>query len=220
MSKVNNDSQLLEPDFLLKLVLVGNTGVGKTCLLLRYTDNMFSETFITTIGVDFKIKTLDVEGGTAKLQLWDTAGQDRFKSIVSSFYRGADGLIVVYDLTDLDSYEALPRWLSEAERYGSPNCVRMMVGNKVDMTAKRVVERQTAQAFADRLGMEYLETSAKNASNVQEAFTKLAHSILEKKRASGLLVSRDARKDGEIIGLTKEPSQTSWCWGGESCSTL
>merc|ERR1712216_960293 len=149
-----------EYDYLFKLLLIGDSGVGKSCLLLRFADDTYTESYISTIGVDFKIRTVDLDGKTIKLQIWDTAGQERFRTITSSYYRGAHGIIVVYDVTDMDSFNNVKQWL-----------------DKIDLTAKKQVDTQTAKAFADEIGIPFLETSAKNSTNVEQAFMTMAGEI-------------------------------------------
>jgi len=110
-------------DYLLKLLIIGNSGVGKSCLLFRFADDLYTENYITTIGVDFKIKTLEIEDKSTKLQIWDTAGQERFRNITASYYRGAAGIMIVYDITDLESFNAIPSWLIEIEKKRKQNRV-------------------------------------------------------------------------------------------------
>merc|ERR1712169_73431 len=159
-----------EYDYLFKLLLIGDSGVGKSCLLLRFADDTYSESYISTIGVDFKIRTIEHDGKTIKLQIWDTAGQERFRTITSSYYRGAHGICVVYDVTDMDSFNNVRQWLQEIDRYACENVNKLLVGNKCDLTTKRVVDYNTAKEFADGLGIPFLETSAKNSTNVEDAF--------------------------------------------------
>ncbi|KAK8510836.1 hypothetical protein V6N13_097597 [Hibiscus sabdariffa] len=166
-----------EYDYLFKLLLIGDSGVGKSCLLLRFADDSYLESYISTIGVDFKIRTVDQDGKTIKLQIWDTAGQERFRTITSSYYRGAHGIIVVYDVTDLESFNNVKQWLNEIDRYASDNVNKLLVGNKCDLTANRAVPYETAKAFAEEIGIPFMETSAKSATNVEEAFMAMAASI-------------------------------------------
>ncbi|KAJ9523891.1 hypothetical protein QJQ45_020093, partial [Haematococcus lacustris] len=184
-----------------QLLLIGDSGVGKSCLLLRFADDTYTESYISTIGVDFKIRTVELDGKVIKLQIWDTAGQERFRTITSSYYRGAHGIIVsiqgwwalvriasiltrvmlgtqvVYDVTDQESFNNVKQWLNEIDRYANENVNKLLIGNKSDLTSKKVVDYQTAKAFADEIGIPFLETSAKNATNVEEAFMTMAAEI-------------------------------------------
>ncbi|KAE9421564.1 hypothetical protein Angca_004718 [Angiostrongylus cantonensis] len=166
-----------EYDYLFKLLLIGDSGVGKSCLLLRFADDTYTESYISTIGVDFKIRTIELDGKTIKLQIWDTAGQERFRTITSSYYRGAHGIIVVYDITDQESFNNVKQWLQEIDRYACENVNKLLVGNKCDLTAKRAVEIQAAKEYADQLGIPFLETSAKSSTNVEQAFLTMASEI-------------------------------------------
>jgi Ras-related protein Rab-1A len=169
-----------EYDYLFKLLLIGDSGVGKSCLLLRFADDTYTESYISTIGVDFKIRTIELEGKTVKLQIWDTAGQERFRTITSSYYRGAHGIIVVYDVTDNDTFTNVKQWLQEIDRYASEGVNKLLVGNKSDLTSKKVVEYTVAKEFAEQLNIPFLETSAKNATNVEQAFLTMAKQIKDR----------------------------------------
>jgi len=166
-----------EYDYLFKLLLIGDSGVGKSCLLLRFADDTYTESYISTIGVDFKIRTIELDGKTIKLQIWDTAGQERFRTITSSYYRGAHGIIVVYDCTDQESFNNVKQWLEEIERYACENVNKLLVGNKCDLQTKKVVDTAVATEYATQLGIQFLETSAKNATNVEQAFVTMAAEI-------------------------------------------
>lgn len=169
-----------EYDYLFKLLLIGDSGVGKSCLLLRFADDTYTESYISTIGVDFKIRTIELEGKTVKLQIWDTAGQERFRTITSSYYRGAHGIIVVYDVTDQDTFANVKQWLQEIDRYACEGVNKLLVGNKSDLASKKVVEYAAAKEFADQLSIPFLETSAKNATNVEQAFLTMAKQIKDR----------------------------------------
>uniref|UniRef100_A0A3B3Z0R5 Uncharacterized protein n=1 Tax=Poecilia mexicana TaxID=48701 RepID=A0A3B3Z0R5_9TELE len=166
-----------EYDYLFKLLLIGDSGVGKSCLLLRFADDTYTESYISTIGVDFKIRTIDMDGKTVKLQIWDTAGQERFRTITSSYYRGAHGIIIVYDVTEQESFNNVKQWLDEIDRYACENVSRLLVGNKSDLVSKKVVDAATAQDLASSLKIPFLETSAKSADNVEKAFLTMAAGI-------------------------------------------
>ncbi|XP_020592598.1 ras-related protein RIC1 [Phalaenopsis equestris] len=166
-----------EYDYLFKLLLIGDSGVGKSCLLLRFADDSYLESYISTIGVDFKIRTVEQDGKTIKLQIWDTAGQERFRTITSSYYRGAHGIIVVYDVTDQESFNNVKQWLNEIDRYATDSVNKLLVGNKCDLTDERVVAYEAGKALADEVGIPFLETSAKDATNVEQAFMKMTSEI-------------------------------------------
>jgi len=197
-------SAMSDYDYLFKLLLIGDSGVGKSCLLLRFADNTYTDSYISTIGVDFKIRTLDIDGKTVKLQIWDTAGQERFRTITSSYYRGAHGIIVVYDVTDKVSFNNVKQWLGEIDRYACQSVNKLLVGNKADLTEKKVVEYVEAKEFADSLGISFLETSAKSSQNVEEAFLTMTRQIKErvskshegpqKQGGSGVDISRNNKQ--------------------------
>ena len=198
-----------EYDYLFKLLLIGDSGVGKSCLLLRYADDAYSDSYITTIGVDFKIRTVDIDGKTVKLQIWDTAGQERFRTITSSYYRGANGIIIVYDVTDQDSFNNVKQWLHEIDRYANENVNKLLVGNKCDLTAKKVVSYETAKELADNLNIEFIETSAKNATNVETAFLTMAREIMKKQRDA----PEAGKEKKKIVVPTKSNNEKS----GKGC---
>ena len=161
-------------DYLFKLVVIGDSGVGKSCLMLRFVDDTYSDSYLSTIGVDFKIRTIDLDGKLIKLQVWDTAGQERFRTITSSYYRGACGIIVVYDCTDQESFNNVEQWFKEIDRYAGENVSKLLVGNKCDLTTEKVVDYAVANKFAEKLGIPFLESSAKDDMNVHMAFIKMA----------------------------------------------
>jgi len=166
-------------DYLFKLVLIGDSGVGKSCLLLRFADDNFTDSYISTIGVDFRFRTINIENKTVKLQIWDTAGQERFRTITSAYYRGADGIIMVYDVTSSESFDHVEEWLSEVDRYANENTSKLLVGNKADLIEEKQVPEDTAQRFADKLNIPFLETSAKTATNVDAAFLTMAKELIK-----------------------------------------
>lgn len=168
-------------DHLFKLLIIGDSGVGKSSLLLRFSDNQFQGTYITTIGVDFKIRTIDVDGERVKLQIWDTAGQERFRTITATYYRGTHGVLVVYDVTNGESFANVKRWLHEIDQ----NCEmvsRILVGNKDDDPSRKVVNPHDARAFASQMGIDLFETSAKENKNVEEMFMAITRQVLKAKK--------------------------------------
>jgi Ras-related protein Rab-8A len=161
-------------DVLIKLLMIGDSGVGKSCLLLRFSDDSFTPTFITTIGIDFKIKTIDLNGKRVKLQIWDTAGQERFRTITTAYYRGANGILLVYDVTDENSFLNIRNWMKSIDQHAADSVKRILIGNKADMTNERVIETSRGQALADEYGIKFFECSAKTDQNVSEAFMEIA----------------------------------------------
>ncbi|KAI8086287.1 GTP-binding protein ypt1 [Halteromyces radiatus] len=199
-----------EYDYLFKLLLIGDSGVGKSCLLLRFADDTYTESYISTIGVDFKIRTIELEGKTVKLQIWDTAGQERFRTITSSYYRGAHGIIVVYDVTDQDSFNNVKQWLSEIERYAAEGVNKLLVGNKSDLVDKKVVDTEQAKELADSLKIPLLETSAKDATNVEQAFLTMAKQI--KDRMGSTMQQQQPKSTVKVgQGASVQPKQAGGC---------
>lgn len=178
-------------DLLFKLLLIGDSGVGKTCVLFRFSDDAFNTTFISTIGIDFKIKTVELNGKKIKLQIWDTAGQERFHTITTSYYRGANGIMLVYDITNPKSFDNISKWLRNIEEHASEDVERMLLGNKCDMDEKRMISKERGEQIAREHGIKFYETSAKNNVNIEKAFMTLATDILNKtpsKEAEGTSV--------------------------------
>jgi Ras-related protein Rab-8A len=164
-------------DFLIKLLLIGDSGVGKSCLLLRFSDDSFTTSFITTIGIDFKIKTIELDGKRIKLQIWDTAGQERFRTITTAYYRGAMGILLVYDVTDEQSFQNIRNWIRNIEQHAADNVDKILIGNKCDMISEKVVETSRGQELADEYDIKFFETSAKSNVNVVEGFIAIATDI-------------------------------------------
>jgi Ras-related protein Rab-8A len=166
-------------DYLLKMLLIGDSGVGKSCILLRYSDESFTQSYITTIGIDFKIKQISVGGSKAKLQIWDTAGQERFRTITTAYYRGAMGILLVYDVTDESSFGAVENWMRQIEANANSNVNVFLIGNKCDCTAaERKVSTADGEAMAKKFGIKFFETSAKMNVNIDTAFTTMAEDIV------------------------------------------
>ncbi len=178
MSAVTDDY-----DYLLKFVLVGESGTGKSSLMTRYAKRTFDPGFVSTIGVDFSIETVTVRGATVKLQIWDTAGQERFNTITTSYYRGSHAIVVVYDVTSRASFQAVPAWF-ERVRHHAPDAPNvMLVGNKSDLQARRAVPEHEGADLARDHGALFLETSALADTNVSAVFRRLCEAAVDKKRA-------------------------------------
>ncbi|KAI9439254.1 ras-domain-containing protein [Lactarius indigo] len=164
-----------------KLLLIGNSSVGKSSLLLRFSDKQWlpEDEASATIGVDFRVHKMEVKGRKVKMSIWDTAGQERFRTITASYYRGAQGVILVYDVSNRESFEALPRWLEELENYVPPEVVKIVVGNKLDKEYSRQVPTTEGASFAHRTGCLFVEASAKTAVGVTEAFSDVVARIID-----------------------------------------
>mmetsp|Transcript_124022 Transcript_124022/g.243294 ORF Transcript_124022/g.243294 Transcript_124022/m.243294 type:complete len:212 (+) Transcript_124022:92-727(+) len=164
--------------YLFKYIIIGDTGVGKSCLLLQFTDKRFRADHDLTIGVEFGARLITIEDKHIKLQIWDTAGQESFRSITRSYYRGASGALLVYDISRRDTFNHLSNWLQEARANANPNMAIMLIGNKCDLP-RREVSFEEGTAFAREHGLIFRETSAKTAQNVEEAFIQTAKKIYE-----------------------------------------
>ncbi|XP_059305922.1 ras-related protein RABC2a-like [Lycium ferocissimum] len=200
-------------DLSFKILLIGDSGVGKSSLLVSFISNLVDD-LAPTIGVDFKIKTLTVSGKRLKLTIWDTAGQERFRTLTSSYYRGAQGIILVYDVTRRETFTNLSDvWAKEVELYSNnQDCVKMLVGNKVDRESERAVSREEGIALAKELGGLFLECSAKTRENVQNCFEELALKIME---VPSLL------EEGSTVGkrnILKQKQEQQTQQGGGCCS--
>jgi len=183
---------ILPYKYLFKYIIVGDTAVGKSCLLLQFTDKRFTPVHDLTIGVEFGSRTVTINTSPVKLQIWDTAGQEKFRSITRSYYRGAAGALLVYDITRRETFEHLTSWLEDCRKYSSSDITIMLIGNKSDLESSRQVSAQEATAFAQTHGLVFLETSAKTAHNVEQAFINSAKTIYEKvEKGSVELNTRD-----------------------------
>jgi len=200
-------------DSLYKLLLIGDSGVGKSALLLKFTDNTFSENFISTIGVDFKIRTVTIKGKVIKLQIWDTAGHERFRTITSSYYRGAHGIFVVYDVTDVKSFESAPKlWLAELDKFAVGDVCKMLVGTKNDLENQRVVSTADGKKVAEQCGAFFLETSAKTGQGVEEAFMILTNKIFEQEESRNKAGGNKTRGDtGVALDKVKTTNKKRRC---------
>ncbi|KAF4385851.1 hypothetical protein F8388_010407 [Cannabis sativa] len=155
-------------DYLFKYIIIGDTGVGKSCLLLQFTDKRFQPVHDLTIGVEFGARMVTIDGRPIKLQIWDTAGQESFRSITRSYYRGAAGALLVYDITRRETFNHLANWLEDARQHANPNMTIMLIGNKSDLAHRRAVSKEEGEQFAKENGLLFLEASARTAQNVEE----------------------------------------------------
>ena len=195
----------MDYQYLFKLIIIGDSGVGKSCILLRFAEDTFSEYYVSTIGVDFKIRTVESNGSLIKLQIWDTAGQERFRTITASYYRGAHGIIVVFDLSDPESFSNVKQWLIESDHYSRQCISKTLVGNKSDL--KRYVSTDEASNYAESMGMNYIETSAKNADNIDTLFYQMTEKIKTQMKE----IKKEIKKE-TILSDSKPVSYDPWCY--------
>ncbi|XP_014667458.1 PREDICTED: ras-related protein Rab-18-B-like [Priapulus caudatus] len=204
---------MMEEDALLttlKILIIGESSVGKSSLLLRFTDETFDPDLQPTIGVDFKVKTITIDNNRCKLAIWDTAGFERFRTLTPSYYRGAQGVILVYDISSRQSFERLGTWLAELDMFSSrANVVKMLVGNKNDREREREVERAAGVAFARKHSMLFIEASAKTRDGVQCAFEELVEKIVQ---TPGLWEATGER-GVVVLGGATEPGWIQYCGG-------
>ncbi|KAL5019893.1 hypothetical protein ScPMuIL_002785 [Solemya velum] len=198
-------------DYLFKLLLIGDSGVGKTCVLFRFSEDAFNSTFISTIGIDFKIRTIELDGKKIKLQIWDTAGQERFRTITTAYYRGAMGIMLVYDITNEKSFENIRNWIRNIEEHASRDVEKMILGNKCDMNDRRQVSKERGEQLAIEHGIKFLETSAKASINVDQAFFTLARDIKSKMDRKMEASSPQGKGGGyQLDKKTPTPKKSSW----------
>jgi small GTP-binding protein len=198
-----------EYDYLFKVVLIGDSGVGKSNLLSRFTRNEFNLESKSTIGVEFATKSIQAEGKTIKAQIWDTAGQERYRAITSAYYRGAVGALLVYDISKHSTFENVERWLKELRDHAESNIVVMLVGNKSDLRHLRAVETDEAMAFAEQHNLAFIETSALDASGVDTAFQRILTEIYR------LMSRRNIAAEGESSNVNIGAGQSINLEGGE-----
>ena len=179
----------MSEDCVYKVLLLGDTTVGKTCFLTKYTDKTFQDAHISTIGLDYRLKSMNLKSGkNLKLQIWDTAGQDRFRAITKNYYKGANGIILIYDVTSLQTYENIKTWVNQIKEEAPQNVVIFIAGNKIDMEEERKVTTEEGKRLAEEFGYPFYETSAKDDININEIFDDLVEkvdSIYSKLEGSG-----------------------------------
>ncbi|ELU12108.1 hypothetical protein CAPTEDRAFT_157234 [Capitella teleta] len=196
-------------DYLFKIVLIGDAGVGKTCVVQRFKTGTFLERQGNTIGVDFTMKTINLDGNKVKLQVWDTAGQERFRTITQSYYRSANAVIMAYDITKLQSFENCQRWLDDVKKYAAASIVKLLIGNKNDLETQREVKFSSARQFANHHNMiDAIETSAKDNKNIEDCFVKIA---TELKRIHGGMTQLEETTDAQRISLDTRDVRTGFC---------
>ncbi|XP_076366085.1 ras-related protein Rab-8A-like [Tachypleus tridentatus] len=164
-----------------KILVLGDSNVGKTCIVHRFCDEKFYDTYISTIGIDFKQKIINLDGMPVKLQIWDTAGQERFRTLTTAYYRGAMGIILMYDVTNMDSFNHLSYWFRNVEENASPDVAKVLVGNKCDASHLRQIEKERGEKIADSFTIPFFECSCKHNINIQETFLALARLVRQER---------------------------------------
>ncbi|KAF1807125.1 P-loop containing nucleoside triphosphate hydrolase protein [Mucor lusitanicus] len=208
-------------DYVFKLVVVGDSGVGKTNLLGRFVHDTFDFASKSTIGLDLTIKNMEIKGKRVRAQIWDTAGQERYRSITKRYYRGSVGALLVYDITKRESFDNLGRWLNELRiNEAHPDSLVMLVGNKSDLDSQRTVTQEEAMNYAEKNGLMFMETSALESTNVEKAFESLIHNIFDK--LSGKLATMDDKKaeimKGQAIQISAPLDSSSKNSHSNSCT--
>jgi len=193
-------------DHLYKIILVGDPSVGKTNLTIRFCENVFGNQYVGTIGIDFKVRTVEVDGKKIKLQIWDTAGQERFQVITQVYYRGSHGVMFVFDISDHFTFEHIRNWMQSFDEVTGCETKKMIVGNKADKFNDRQVQYHEAEMVADTYNCRYIETSAKTAHNVDNAFLMLAKDIKDYQTTHPRMVNRGIRLQNDKIkaGLNRK----------------
>ncbi|KAF2575681.1 hypothetical protein F2Q70_00000634 [Brassica cretica] len=197
-------------DYVFKVVLIGDSAVGKSQILARYARDEFSLDSKATIGVEFQTRTLVIDHKSVKAQIWDTAGQERYRAVTSAYYRGAVGAMLVYDITRRQTFDHIPRWLEELRAHADKNIVIILIGNKSDLEDQRAIPTEDAKEFAEKEGLFFLETSAFNATNVESAFSTVLNEIFNIVNRKSLAVSEEEQhgsRAGKKIDIVPGPGQ-------------
>ena len=194
MSEEDDDKKY---DYIFKLILIGSSGVGKTSILQRYIQKIFNDDYTCTIGVDFFMKSMKIDDKLIKLQLWDTAGTEKFKSITTGYYRGANAAFIVFDLTSRKSFESVSEWIENYYKYSNPDYERhvILIGNKSDLKNERIITEDEIDDFVKLNKIKYFETSAKNGENIDESFLFIAEQLMKDADEKGILYNE---KSGNI----------------------
>lgn len=186
-----------------KILLLGDSGVGKTCMMMKFTESTFDSNFITTIGIDYKYKVVNIEGKPIRLEIWDSAGQERFRSITSSYLRGAHGILLCYDISDVNSFYHIEDWLNQIAEYSDVNVNKLLVGNKCDKELQRHVTTQDGETLAQSHGMQFIEVSAMTGKNIDKCFTTITKMVLD--RMKGIPSNNGMRSQNHFQLSSNEP---------------
>ena len=197
---------------------MGDSGVGKSCIILRYIENNFSTNLMNSIGVDFKLKNIELDNKKIKLQIWDTAGQERFRTITTSCYKGAHAILIVFDITDRESFEHVRNWMADIDKFAKEGVLRILVGNKCDLENSRQVRKEEGNEIANKYGIKYIETSAKETTNIEDLFISTAKNLLSKQVSnSGVVKGAQSGKTGIDLMNTNNNQNNSQNGGGFCC---
>ena len=197
---------------------MGDSGVGKSCIILRYIENNFSTNLMNSIGVDFKLKNIELDNKKIKLQIWDTAGQERFRTITTSYYKGAHAILIVFDITDRESFEHVRNWMADIDKFAKEGVLRILVGNKCDLETSRQVRKEEGNEIANKYGIKYIETSAKETTNIEDLFISTAKNLLSKQVSnSGVVKGAQSGKTGIDLMNTNNNQNNSQNGGGFCC---
>ena len=199
---------MAQPAYSFKFIIVGNSAVGKSCLLLRFDEDRFQPIHDVTVGVTFSIKLLQIDGQDIKVQIWDTAGQEIFRSITRSYYRDSNCAIIVYDITDRSSFEKLGDWIRDVRNLAPPDCQLVLVGNKLDLQAQRVIKTEEAQDFADQNNLMFFEASAATGENVQKLFNECVQAVYSKEKHNNMSTSA---KSASVVMSNDRQQQDKGC---------
>ena len=201
-----------------KILLLGDSGVGKSCIIIRYIENNFSTNLMNSIGVDFKLKNIELDNKKIKLQIWDTAGQERFRTITTSYYKGAHAILIVFDITDRESFEHVRNWMADIDKFAKEGVLRILVGNKCDLENSRQVRKEEGNEIANKYGIKYIETSAKETTNIEDLFISTAKNLLSKQVSnSGVVKGAQSGKTGIDLMNTNNNQNNSQNGGGFCC---
>ena len=197
---------------------MGDSGVGKSCIILRYIENNFSTNLMNSIGVDFKLKNIELDNKKIKLQIWDTAGQERFRTITTSYYKGAHAILIVFDITDRESFEHVRNWMADIDKFAKEGVLRILVGNKCDLENSRQVRKEEGNEIANKYGIKYIETSAKETTNIEDLFISTAKNLLSKQVSSaGIVKGAQSGKTGIDLMNTNNNQNNNQSGGGFCC---
>jgi Ras-related protein Rab-2A len=196
------------PAYIFKFIIVGNSAVGKSCLLLRFDEDRFQPIHDVTVGVTFSIKMVQIEGQDVKVQIWDTAGQEIFRSITRSYYRDSACAIIVYDITDRGSFDKIEDWIRDVRNLAPPDCLLVLFGNKLDLETQRAIQKEQGQDLADRHGLYFFETSAATGKNVSEAFNECVTAVYSRAKSAGV---QTGDKKQQLTARPKESEDGCKC---------